>query len=278
MHQATNAIFFGAARWNLSVSVQRHRWRHRCRQGTPKALIGATVAFVAVMARLPSTWARPAMSVSGLPTSHVMPLSSYRQARAFAGSRCKGLAEFDRKGKVALAAKKKKKHVDSEILEKRARAAAIREEAIRKAAETKRLKELGQTAETAPAKPMIPAKQASPSPAVAAAKPAKPAASSHRATTPPRKPAPTDNGRKNPRSVAELRAIQSLDRLSPQGTKKGRTEGATGSDIAGKNPTKEEVMKMKVVDLKDVLRTNRLKVGGRKADLLERVLSFIEAA
>jgi len=345
MHQAfghsRDGIFVSAARWGHSACTQRRRWRHGHRQGIAKALVVATVAVVAVMARLPSTWVQPTISVSGHPTSHILQLSSYRQAGAcprYGGHlakeqppltpflllkktwRCKELAECGRNAKVSLAGKKKKKLVDPDILDKRARAAEIREEALKKAAETKRLKELGQSAEAAPAKPMVSTKQVSPSQAVTTAKPAKPVASSEEsvgsarqrvdsqrpsiATAPTKKPLSVaelradngrknprsvaelraDNGRKNPRSVAELKAIQSLDRHPQKGamTERPKATGsvqvATRGDAATMRPTKEEVMKMKVVDLKDVLRSNKLKVGGRKADLLERVLSFLEAA
>jgi len=152
MHQAfghsRDGIFVSAARWGHSACTQRRRWRHGHRQGIAKALVVATVAVVAVMARLPSTWVQPTISVSGHPTSHILQLSSYRQAGAcprYGGHlakeqppltpflllkktwRCKELAECGRNAKVSLAGKKKKKLVDPDILDKRARAAEIRE-------------------------------------------------------------------------------------------------------------------------------------------------------
>merc|ERR1712008_477019 len=179
-----------------------------------------------------------------------------------------------------------------EILDKRAKAAAIREEALRKAAETKRLKELGQSAEAVTSKPADSAKQAStPDRAVATAMPAKPVVASRavaakqeansqtprtKAAAPTRNPAPTENRRTIPRSVAEIQAIQALDRHTQQGAKRETRKGTSriqklgaSQDDVRKRPTKEEVMKMRVVDLKDVLRAAQLKVSGRKAELLE---------
>jgi len=299
-----DTILVRPARWGHSVSAQRNKSMQAERQSTTKVL-GATVTIVAVMAPLSSAWMQPATSLSGQRALHDMQLSSFRQARIGIGNggqfandhapisllqlqrpwRHQQLAEFGCTGKVALAAKKKKK-VDADILEKRAKAAAIREEAIRKAAETKRLKELGQSAEAATSKPIDSAKQTStPDRAVATAEPvvASPTTVLTRTARRPtgaraRNPAPTVNGRKHAASVAELRAIKAIDTKTPQVAKRERHEDASRDDAVRKRPTRAEVMKMKVIDLKDVLRAAKLKVGGRKAELLERVLEYIEVA
>jgi len=184
---------------------------------------------------------------------------------------------FSQPGKrsIALHAKKKKKHVDAAVLEKRAKAAAIREEALRKAAETKRLKAIEENkGEEVPAKPM-----AATSRAVTAAEGTK--MNPTRSAT-ARKSTP--DVRKRTRSVEEMRAIQALEGQAASTPKKRVSKSPSGiKDVrpdksVGMLPTEEEVMKMKVVDLKDVLRRVGLKVSGRKAELLERVLTHIRAA
>jgi len=185
---------------------------------------------------------------------------------------------FSRPGKRSIALhakKKKKKHVDDAVLEKRAKAAAIREEALRKAAETKRLKAIEDAkSEEVPAKPM-----AATSRTVTAAEGAKMTptrSATARKATPP--------ARKSARSVEEMRAIRALDGQAASTPKKRVSKATSGiKDVkpdksGGMLPTEEEVMKMKVVDLKDVLRRVGLKVSGRKAELLERVLTHIRAA
>jgi len=293
----SDTILVRPARWDHSVKAQRHKWRQEGRQSTTKAL-GATVAIVAVMAPLSSAWMQ-LVSLTGSRALHEVQLGDFRQARVCTGYGGQlankhlpiswfrlqrpwyrhGVAEFGCDGKVALSAKKKKKkQVDADVLEKRARAAAIREEAIKRAAETKRLKELGQSAESATAKPIEVAKKAStPDRVVAKATTVSATRAALKATTASatRKLAPTAKGRKHPASVAEMRAIQAIDRKTQQGAKT-ETRKETSQDVNSR-PTKAEVMKMKVIDLKDVLRAARLKVGGRKAELLERVLDYIEA-
>jgi len=177
---------------------------------------------------------------------------------------------------------KKKKQVDPAILEKRAKAAAIREEAIKKAAEARRLKEQGESAEVAPKEPSISAKPAAAPPqTIATPEPARPA--------PIKKPIQTATARKRAPSVAEKRAIKALeDQKKPEGRAMAERPKPKSPKVAnvikeaknsvGNVPTEDEVMKMKVVELKDVLRGNKLRLSGRKAELLERVLNFIRAA
>lgn len=270
-----DTILVRPATWGHSVFAQRNKSRQAERQRTTKVL-GATVTIVAVMAPFSSAWMQPATSLSGKRALHDMQLSSFRQARIGIGNggqfandhapisllqlqrpwRHQQLAEFGCTGKVALAAKKKKKkQVDADVLEKRAKAAAIREEAIRKAAETKRLKELGQSAEAATSKPLDSAKQTStPDRAVATAEPvvASPKTVSTRTPRSPtaaraRNPTPTVNGRKHAASVAELKAIKAIDTKTPQVAKRERHEDASRDVAVHKIPTRAEVMKMKVI-------------------------------
>eukprot|EP00419_Tripos_fusus_P022531 CAMPEP_0172724404 /NCGR_PEP_ID=MMETSP1074-20121228/85910_1 /TAXON_ID=2916 /ORGANISM="Ceratium fusus, Strain PA161109" /LENGTH=305 /DNA_ID=CAMNT_0013550875 /DNA_START=85 /DNA_END=1002 /DNA_ORIENTATION=- len=291
-----SVVFASVSEQSHSVCVQKRLGHGNNKRGTARKLWGFFAASAAVMAQLPSAWLLPASSESTHPVVRTMQLSS-RQAKACTGAGGqlgreplpfspfklpRSWRQFGCRGRVALGAKKKKKQVDPAILEKRAKAAAIREEAIKKAAEARRLKEQGESAEVAPKEPSISAKPAAAPPqTIATPEPARPA--------PIKKPIQTDTARKRAPSVAEKRAIKALeDQKKPEGRAMAERPKPKSPKVAnvikeatnsvGNVPTEDEVMKMKVVELKDVLRGNKLRLSGRKAELLERVLNFIRAA
>ncbi|CAE8685717.1 unnamed protein product, partial [Polarella glacialis] len=136
-----------------------------------------------------------------------------------------------------------------------------REEAMAKAA---KLRAQIEEEDAAPA-PASPA-PAAPEPAKAA--PAKPAAEK----STPAKPSPAKPASATSKSKAAAETSEPKVKAAPKAAAKSAAKAAVPG---GKLPSEEEAKALKVTELKETLKSVGLKVGGAKAELLQRLLDHI---